>query len=347
MVKVRKRGEEVRRFILERVEQHPSDIGRVAADHFGVSRQAVNKHLAALVEQSALLAQGSTRNRNYRLAPLVEWRKTLVLGPSLAEDVVWHDYLTNPLGQLPDNVLGIWHYAFTEMFNNVLDHSSASTATLRLTKTAAGTDLLLLDDGVGIFRKIQHALGLLDERHAVLELAKGKFTTDPNRHTGEGIFFASRMLDKFVILSGGVYFSHEHGKDWDWILEQEDPSVGTAVFMRLQNHTARTTKSVFDQFTSEDLAFTKTVVPVRLAQYGDESLVSRSQAKRLLARIDRFRVVILDFQAVEAIGPSFADEIFRVFQGQHPEIALTSINATPDVLAMIERARAAMQSRLL
>ena len=342
MVNVRQRGEQLRRFILENLQQHPADIAKLAADQFHITRQAVNKHLDKLVDQGAVTAEGTTRSRVYRLAPLLEWQHTLLLGTSLAEDVVWREHVRDALGQLPDNVSRIWHYAFTEMFNNVLDHSAGTSVTLRLQKTAVSTEMLILDDGVGIFRKIQAALRLLDERHSVLELAKGKFTTDPAHHTGEGIFFTSRALDRFVILSGGVYFSHEHGDEADWILEVTSPSVGTAVLMRLHNHTSRTLSSVFDQFMSEgDLGFTKTVVPVRLAQYGDESLLSRSQAKRLLARVDRFRTVLFDFDGVGSIGHSFADEIFRVFRNEHPEISLGAINANPDVQAMIRRAQAA------
>ncbi len=341
MVNVRQRGEQLRRFILDNIQYHASDIGRVASEKFGITRQAVNKHLDRLVNEGAVVAAGTTRSRVYRLAPLLEWLETFPLVPSLAEDIVWREHVTKPLGQLPDNVLNIWQYAFTEMFNNAIEHSNARNVTLSLKRTAALTEMLLLDDGVGIFRKIQAALNLIDERHSVLELAKGKFTTDPDNHTGKGIFFTSRVLDKFNILSGGVYFSHEYGDDQDWILESENPSVGTVVFMQLHNHTARTIKSIFDQYTSEDtLAFTKTVVPVRLAQYGDESLLSRSQAKRLLARIDRFRTVIFDFKGVASIGPSFADEIFRVFQNEHPDISLSDINATPEVSIMISRARA-------
>ncbi|MGH7272453.1 MAG: STAS-like domain-containing protein, partial [Polyangiaceae bacterium] len=194
---------------------------------------------------------------------------------------------------------------------------------------------------VGIFKKIQAALGLLDPRHSVLELAKGKFTTDPARHSGEGIFFTSRSLDAFRILSGDVYFSHNHGEPEDWILEQPGPSNGTYVQMRLHNHTARSLKSVFDSFAGEDYAFNKTVVPVRLTQYGDDNLVSRSQAKRLLLRVDRFRYVMLDFEGVESVGQSFADEIFRVFQSQHPDVELTAINANDAVSEMISRAMAA------
>jgi STAS-like domain of unknown function (DUF4325) len=207
-------------------------------------------------------------------------------------------------------------------------------------KTAIDTQIIISDDGEGIFKKIQSALQLHDEHHAVLELAKGKLTTDPDRHSGQGIFFTSRMFDEFVILSGNVYFSHELNKAEDWILERASPQLGTNVFMKFKNNTSRTSKQVFDSFSSgDDYAFTKTVVPVRLAQYGDEKLVSRSQAKRLLAGVDKFKVVVFDFSGVEAVGQAFADEVFRVFKKQHSEIQLMSLNAVHDVEQMISRAQ--------
>jgi len=148
------------------------------------------------------------------------------------------------------------------------------------------------------------------------------------------------MFDEYDILSGGVYFSHKFSDDKDWILERERFSSGTAVWMRLNNHTSRTTKKIFDKFTSEDnFGFTKTIVPVRLAQYGDDKLVSRSQAKRLLVRIDRFQTVIFDFKGVDNIGQAFADEVFRVFATQHPDIELHYMNANSAVKRMIIRAR--------
>lgn len=80
------------------------------------------------------------------------------------------------------------------------------------------------------------------------------------------------------------------------------------------------------------------VVPVRLARIGDEHLISRSQAKCLLQRVDRFRRVVLDFTGVALIGQGFADEVFRVFANAHPEVELSAVNAEPDVRAMIARA---------
>jgi len=63
--------------------------------------------------------------------------------------------------------------AFTEMFNNVLDHSSAAEATVEIRKTAIDTQMVIYDNGVGIFKKIQQALSLPDERYAIIELSRG------------------------------------------------------------------------------------------------------------------------------------------------------------------------------
>lgn len=341
MSKVRVGGELVRKFLVEHVDAHPADVVRLAAEQFGCSRQAVHKHMQRLVDEGAVTVSGSTRGRRYALAPLLHTQLPYRLAPGLAEDLVWRRDVAPLLGKLPENVLGIWHYGFTEMFNNVIDHSGAEEVTVAVTKTAVATTIAIYDDGVGIFKKIQGALDLMDERHAVLELAKGKFTTDPANHTGEGIFFSSRMFDEFDILSGQTYFSHEFEKKEDWIVQHGAAGGGTLVTMKLHNHTARTTKKVFDKFTSdEDYGFNKTVVPVKLMHYGDDNLVSRSQAKRLLVRFDRFKTVMLDFSGVASIGQAFADEVFRVFKAKHPEVELVPLHAAPEVRRMISRAQA-------
>ncbi len=343
MTKVRARGEDVRKFILEHVEKHPADISRLTASHFAITRQAVNKHLQKLAAEHALAETGHTRNRAYKLAPLLEWKQTYKIIPELAEDLVWRNDVRGVLGNMPENVLSIWHYGFTEMFNNAIDHSGGTEIYIQMRKTAVSTEMVILDNGFGIFKKIQTTLNLLDERHALLELSKGKLTTDPKRHSGEGIFFTSRTFDSYDILSGGVYFSHKFGHPEDWILERNQFKNGTAVWMKLHNHTARTIKKIFDQYTSgEDYGFNKTVVPVNLAQYESDKLISRSQAKRLLARVELFKIVIFDFTEVESIGQAFADEIFRVFAIQHPEVELTSVHANAEVKRMIERAKSGL-----
>ena len=184
MSKVRVGGESVRKFLIDNIDTHPADIVKMASEKFDYSRQAVHKHLKRLVDEGAVLVTGKTRSKRYSLAPLLEWTNRYEVTRGLAEDTVWRSDVAPLLGKLPDNVLNIWHYGFTEMFNNVIDHSGASHVVVTLRKTAASTRIVIYDDGVGIFKKIQAALGLADERHSVLELAKGKFTTDPTNHSG-------------------------------------------------------------------------------------------------------------------------------------------------------------------
>ena len=336
------RSEAIRRFILRNVRANPRTISRLAGEEFGVGRQAISRHLRRLVEEGALHQSGRTNSRVYRLAVAREWTRTYRIRESSDEDLVWRNDIAAVLGELSENARGIWHYGFTEMFNNAVDHSAGSTIAVEIYTTAAAAEMLIVDDGVGIFRKIQRERGLLDERHAIFELWKGKLTTDPQRHTGEGIFFTSRMFDAFDILSGGVFLAHEFGRQEDWIPARPQDG-GTAVFLRLDSDTSRTTREVFDRFTGgeDEPVFNKTVVPVRLAQYGNDQLISRSQAKRVLARIDLFTTVLLDFEGVPAIGRAFADEVFRVFRREHPDVGIVPVNDNPEVKRMIARAQSA------
>ncbi len=335
----KKRGEIIRKFLLENTPAHPQDLAAFTGEHFQITRPAILKHIRKLLDLGLLKAKGTNRNRRYLLCPIVDMEWNYLLANVEGEDWLWHQDLLPLLSELPRNVLNILQHCFTEMFNNAIDHSGGSGAHVHLTVDALNTEIVLSDNGEGIFTKIQREMNLLDERHAVLELSKGKLTTDPSRHTGEGIFFSSRLVDTFTILSGGVYFSHEHLTDIDWIAERGKFETGTCVFMEIRNDSPRIAKDIFDQYSPEenDYAFTKTVVPVRLAQYGDELLVSRSQAKRLLVRVDRFRTVIFDFTDVENIGQAFADEVFRVFQNDYPEIELASIKMSTNVEKMINR----------
>jgi len=258
----------------------------------------------------------------------------------LQEDKVWREHIRPHLGDLAENILQICQYGFTEIVNNAIDHSEGAKLTVGLKRTYKVVEMWVVDNGIGIFSKIQKVLNLDDELHAILELSKGKLTTDPKRHTGEGIFFTSRVFDNFSISSNRLHFSHFES-DNDWLLENtKEIHNGTAVMMKINTKSKRTTKQVFDRFTAEgDYGFSKTHVPVFLARYGEENLVSRSQAKRLLTRFERFKEIVLNFDNVDSIGQAFADEIFRVYALQNPNIHLYYINANKQVESMIFRAK--------
>jgi len=329
----------IRRRILELIDRDGRGVARRLGDEFRLSRQAAHAHLRAMERDRSIVAEGKTRARTYRLATThLETKRYATAG--LVEDVVWREVFAPVVADLPENVRNIWTYGVTEMVNNAIDHSESPSVLVGVRRNALYTIGFVADQGVGIFAKIQKALGLYDPREAILELAKGKLTTDPKSHTGEGVFFTSKAFEHYDIRSGNLLFLHDPELADDFLIETEAGEHGTAVVMRLANDSPRVLKAVFDEFSDpEEYTFSKTVVPVRLAQYEGEKLVSRSQAKRLTLRFERFRNVVLDFDGVAEIGQAFADELFRVFAIAHPQVLLAAANMTPEVQQMIERAR--------
>lgn len=334
------RSREIDQALRTAVAEHPTDLVRHVAQRLGLSRTAVGARVRALVADGSLVRTGTTRPRfaagRKRIARFRYARR------QLAEDRVWSQDVAPLLQGLPANVFDIAHHGLTEMVNNAIDHSGGERVEVYVERDDALLAMHVADDGIGIFRKITRALGLPDERLALLELSKGKMTTDPRRHSGEGIFFTSRMFDRFQIVSGELVFDHDGDTPEDLLYDVDAGELppGTLVLMEISTSSPRLDRDVFSAFSSgpDDYAFARTVVPVRLARLGGENLISRSQAKRLLQRVERFRSVALDFAGVEKIGQSFADEIFRVFANEHPAIELIAVNAAPEVQQMIRRA---------
>lgn len=332
--------ESIRRRALDLIVVDGHRVAARLAGEFGLSRQVANGYLQSMVREGLIEAEGTTRARVYRLKTLTEAGRTYPR-EGLQEDLVWRELIAPVVARLPENVRDIWHYAATEMINNAIDHSSAPEVHVNVSKNALYTEAVVADEGEGIFLKIQRALNLHDPREAILELAKGKLTTAPEQHTGEGIFFTSRALDFFEIESHHLRFSHAP-RAADSIAEQALDTPGTRVRMRLANDSPRLLREVFDAFTDpEENTFDKTVVPLRLAQYEGEKLVSRSQAKRVAHRFERFKRVELDFAGISEIGQAFADELFRVFAAAHPGIRIVPVNTGPAVAQMIRRVTAA------
>ena len=98
------------------------------------------------------------------------------------------------------------------------------------------------------------------------------------------------------------------------------------------------------QASQDDYAFAKTQIVLALAETEGGNLVSRSQAKRVMVGLERFREINLDFRGVPTIGPAFADEIFRVWKRAHPESMITCSYASDEVTKMISRSASQDQS---
>jgi anti-sigma regulatory factor (Ser/Thr protein kinase) len=261
----------------------------------------------------------------------------------LKEEKVYNDIVRDFTCDMPNPAKECFEHALMEMLNNAIEHSGGTDVTVGLFKHEYSIEFVVRDNGVGIFSKIAEALSLDEKRHAILELAKGKFTTDPSRHSGEGIFFSSKFADFFALKSDGVVFITEPDSE----RLEKSPLIfeGTEVIFEVKLDHKQTLQEFFKQYTviSDDpkiSGFIKTEIPIKLLEYGEERpvFISRSQARRLLVGIDRFKVVRLDFSDIDTIGQGFADEIFRVFKNAHPDIELVPINCSEAVHQMIRHA---------
>jgi len=330
-------SDKIRDFILDNVEDNPKSISSMTMKHFGLSRQAVSHNIRNLIKEGLLAAKGNTRNREYTLKPITDKVFSLEISKDLQEHNVWTQYFEDYFKQFNKNIVGICNYGFTEMFNNIVDHSDGLESIIGYTHLPNKVMIFVSDNGIGIFNKIAMELRLSDKREAILELSKGKLTTDPDNHTGEGIFYTSRIFDRFSILSGDLFFSHSHLGDW-LIEDKEEETKGTHVRMVISTKSPRTLEELFNEFAGEqyDYTFNGTHVPLLLTKYGDEKLVSRSQAKRVLARFERFTEVILDFTGVDFVGQAFVDEIFRVYKLKNPKTKILWVKANERIDTMIK-----------
>ena len=240
------------------------------------------------------------------------------------------------LGTVPTRARSILQYALTELVNNVIDHSGAAEVEIRVSEEGSSIVLIVQDRGIGIFKHIRDHMNLASELEALQELSKGKTTTMPEHHTGEGIFFTSKATDRFEIESGTLRWIVDNRLGDMAVGTLDPPLEGTRVRVEVDPAAARNLTDIFEEYT-EDFEFSRTRTVVKLFAIGTE-FVSRSQAKRLLHGLTNFREVVLDFTGVDIVGQGFADEVFRIWAREHPEVNLLPTEMNDPVAFMVERA---------
>lgn len=323
--------------ILDLLRHGPSS-STLVARRLGVSRQAAHARLSKLVEAGQVVREGAARATRYRLPGAARWERRFGLD-GLAEDRVFQRLAreVEAIGQLGGDASELVAYVVTELVNNAIDHSSGTHVRVSVVERGSLLELEMEDDGVGVFAHVREGLGLESELAAIQELSKGKTTTAPEQHTGEGLFFTSKAVDLFRLESGGLAWIVD-GRRGDMAVEAVEPSrQGTLAAVEIDLAKVRPLAALFEEYT-HDYEFTKTRTVIRLFSIGVR-FVSRSEAKRLLHGLERFREVVLDFSGVEGVGQGFADEVFRVWAAAHPDVSLLPVNTNEAVGFMLERAR--------
>lgn len=337
--------------ILKEAGRHKELRTQLLVEKFGVSRQYASRLLSTLVDEGLLMKIGGTKNAYYVLPSQARREEARRMNEvhhmfktrGLEEDRVFERLERGfaPLRTLSPRVRQIFRFAFSEMLNNAIEHAHSKTVSVRV-----GVDRALQfevrDHGIGIFQNILHKRKLDSELEAIQDLLKGKTTTMPERHSGEGIFFTSKLADVFTIESGNSKLIIDNTRDDVFLETLSRKRKGTLVHFSLSLRTKKEIQEIFRRYTNQhpesDYGFDKTEVRVKLYALGDEH-ISRSQARRILAGLEKFKVIVFDFAEVRLVGQGFADEIFRVFQKRHPGTRLEVQHADPQATFMIDRAR--------
>jgi anti-sigma regulatory factor (Ser/Thr protein kinase) len=310
-----------------------------------ITPQYLSATMSEMVESGQLLKEGGGRYTTY-LLPKYAGLLTNSFHKKVKNDKVDEDQVLNTamskthfLQKLHPNTKKIFDYAFTEMLNNAIEHSQSKFIDIEIIKSGSNLIFTIADRGIGVYKNVRSKKHLNSEVEAMQEILKGKTTTMPSEHSGEGIFFTSKVSDVFILESYGLRLRVDNLVDDIFYEEKKESYHGTKVTFIISLETTRTTSGIFFQYANdpEQGDFDKTVIHVKLYA-GDSIYISRSQARRIMDGLsDKFRTIILDFDKVSTIGQAFADEVFRVFKLKHPEIEVKAINTNDVVGFMIER----------
>ena len=178
---------------------------------FRVSRQYANRLIKDLVIERKLLKVGLASKAMYvslgyaKKHPEIlncKITKTFV-NKNLEEHIV----LNIVESELPlilkqkENIRNIFTFAFSEMLNNAIEHSSSAKIKIDVLFAEKMFIFTIADFGVGVFRNVMKKRNLKSELEAIQDILKGKVTTMPELHSGQGIFFTSRSGDEFILES--------------------------------------------------------------------------------------------------------------------------------------------------
>ena len=321
--------------------EHGSTLATNVAEKLGVTRRSAQLLLGKLVAAQWLFKEGTRRQPSYRAGALKQVVQRYPLA-GLQEDLPWaRDFA--PYFDLPANVTRLAQHAFTELLNNAVDHSGGSSVTVSMRQTPLHLQMLVSDDGCGLFERVQQSFAIDNPALAMLELGKGKLTSQPERHLGHGLFFTSRLADMFDLHANQAAFQF---RGWDrrrWVAGKPMARRGTSIYLGIALDTPRTLDDVLRSHSADarSYSFESTAVPLALMTDARSGLESRAQARRAAARLQDFRSAELDFTGIVDLGHGFADELFRVYARAHPAVELRPVGMTPRVAAMVASVSAA------
>lgn len=339
---------DIRKFILQKLAENEEIKTAEIIKASGFSREYVNRFLKALQKEGKIVRIGKANKTKYvkaQKSALIKSRKQIrsinlrLHSRNLSEDTIL-DKIKAETGVflgIAKNIESIASYAFTEMLNNAIEHSRSQNIIAKIEKNADSIQFEINDQGIGIFNNITQKKKLKNHLEAIQDLLKGKQSTAPKEHSGEGIFFTSKAADVLTVQSSQKRLIFNNIIN-DIFIHDVKNTPGTRISFKISLTSKQNLDEIFKKYSVGLYDFGRTKIVVKLFAI-DTDYISRSQARRIISGLEKFQQIILDFKGVKTIGQAFVDEIFRVWQSRFPQIKISRQNANENIEFMIKRTR--------
>jgi hypothetical protein len=208
----------------------------------------------------------------------------------------------HPVLALKPAVARVAQHVFGELLNNAIDHSGATTVTVSVRQTPTHLHMLVSDDGLGVFTQLARKADLPDAR-AALELAKGRAITPQRcssastRSSGQARPSSQPRARHRAAPDRRLQRLRLRGRP-----ARLQPHPGAAARPHRQRHDAR------------------------LPRAGPLGRLAPGALRHRGAR----------FEGVDDVGPSFIDEVFRVYAKAHPQVTLSPTKANARVAKLLQ-----------
>lgn len=250
-------------------------------------------------------------------------------------------------------LLRMLEWSLYEILDNVINHSNAAEGGfVQATPLEEHVEFVVADTGIGI----ANSLGMRDEVDALREAVKQGVTRDETSNQGNGLYGSLQVAaisgGEFEIMSGSATLEYPPDTNGDAWFDYDLPFPGTAVRARIglaeSGVLQRTLRFggvdhdpvygyVERQFETDEgeLVFNVKERAARDVRTRGGGQRVRQQLENLLQSAE---TITVDFEGVEVISSSFADEVFgRLFVSLGPRtftkrVILTNVNEDIDGL---------------
>ena len=141
--------EEIKEKILRLIQKKESPY--LVLNYYKISRQTVYKYLKDFMTNKIIIKNSKNEYFiNYYIHDVIKLKNK-----NLQEDLIYRDYIRKYEKDKKDNIVRILSYTFSEILNNAIEHSEGKNIIITYAENLFNIYISILDDGVGIFKKIQ------------------------------------------------------------------------------------------------------------------------------------------------------------------------------------------------